>query len=324
HPLIQLGTNAYAAPEHDELQVEERLQRGDGERHPARRRVEHHRGHLIAFLRESENITYRHGRSAALTAVSLHDGERAHFELEGTGSGRSLRSRVAPDRQIRDLSGRAACAPKQLAVDEKPETCPRSQSQKRCVAAAARATERLLAEHREVDVVLDLDAGPEAAAKVIEDIEVLQPLDVRSQGNPARERIDRTGYAYHDMTHARSLDADGLRQLEGAGRDLLGYVCAAAPVRGLRQLRDDPAVGIGHGGGQLGPAEVGCKAMGALACHRLGLLHAGRWQRQGRGEIRDAEELIMELVQGDGQGTHYPGTLAECAGADLHRARREP
>ncbi len=69
-------------PEHDELQIEERLQCRDGECHPARRRVEDRRRDFVAFLEEPENITYRHGRGSTLAAVSIDDGERADLELE--------------------------------------------------------------------------------------------------------------------------------------------------------------------------------------------------------------------------------------------------
>jgi len=51
----------------------------------------------------------------------------------------------------------------------------------------------MLAQHGEIHVVLDRDIRPEALAQKAEDIEVFQPGDVGSQGNPARVGIDRPG-----------------------------------------------------------------------------------------------------------------------------------
>ncbi len=74
-PLIQLGTHADASPEHDEFQIEERLQGHDGEGHPARRRVEDRCRHFVSLLEEPENVTYGDGRGSTLAPVSIHDGE---------------------------------------------------------------------------------------------------------------------------------------------------------------------------------------------------------------------------------------------------------
>src|SRR5882762_164543 len=78
----------------------------------------------------------------------------------------------------------------------------------------------MLAQHREIHVVLDRNIRSEAVVQKAEDIEVLQPCDVWSQGNTACARIDRSRNSHHDMTRPRDFDPDGLRQLVGAGGDL--------------------------------------------------------------------------------------------------------
>src|SRR5260221_13581071 len=65
-PLIQLGTHADASPEHDELQIEERLQCHYCEGHPARRRVEDRRRHLVSALEEPQNFAYSGGRASTM------------------------------------------------------------------------------------------------------------------------------------------------------------------------------------------------------------------------------------------------------------------
>ena len=91
---------------------------------------------------------------------------------------RDLRGRVAPDGQVRDFPRRAVRPPKQLVVDEQAEPCTGSQRQERRVAAATGAPERMLAQHREIHVVLDRNTRPKRPRKKAEDIEVLQPGDV--------------------------------------------------------------------------------------------------------------------------------------------------
>src|SRR5882757_1572732 len=122
-PLIQLGTHADASPEHDELQIEERLQCRHGEGYPARRRVEDRRRHFVSLLEEPENVAHRGGRGSTLATVSIHDGERAYLELECAAGRRDPRSRVAPDWQVRDFPRRATRSPKQLVINEQAEPC---------------------------------------------------------------------------------------------------------------------------------------------------------------------------------------------------------
>src|SRR5262249_18498403 len=157
--------------------------------------------------------------------------------------------------------------PKQLVVDEQAEPCTGSEREERRIAAPAGTSERMLAEHREIHVVLDRNIRPEAAAQIAEDIEVLQSPDVWSQGNAAWPRIDRSRTSTHDMTRPRDFDPDGLRQLVGAGGDLFGHVRSAAPVRGLGQFRYDPTTRIGHRRSELGAAQIRRKTIGSLACH---------------------------------------------------------
>src|ERR1700722_13003234 len=74
-PLIELWTHADASSEHDELQIEERLQCHYSDGHPARRRIEDRRRHFVSLLEEPENIAYRSGGGgSALAPVSIHDG----------------------------------------------------------------------------------------------------------------------------------------------------------------------------------------------------------------------------------------------------------
>ena len=73
--LIQLGTHADASPEHDELQIEERLQCHYGEGHPSRRCIEDRGRHFVSFLEEPEDVTYGNGRGSTLATVAIHDGE---------------------------------------------------------------------------------------------------------------------------------------------------------------------------------------------------------------------------------------------------------
>ena len=46
---------------------------------------------------------------------------------------------------------------------------------------------------------------------------------------------------------------------------------------------------------------------------------AGRRKRHSRRELRDSEGIVMEAAQGDGQRAHDAGSIAERAGANLHR-----
>jgi hypothetical protein len=112
----------------------------------------------------------------------------------------------------------------------------------------------MLAQHREIHVVLDRNIRSEAAAQKAEDIEVLQPCDVWSQGNTACARIDRSRNSYHDMARPRDFDPDGFRQLVGAGGDLFGHVRRAALVGGLGQFRHDTTPRISNRCGELGAA----------------------------------------------------------------------
>jgi hypothetical protein len=176
-------------------------------------------------------------------------------------------NRVAPDWQVRDFPRRATRPPKQLVIDEQAEPCTGSQRQERRVAAATGAPERMLAQHREIHVVLDRNIRSEAVAQKAEDIEVLQPCDVWSQGNTACARIDRSRNSHHDMTGPRDIDPDGFRELVGAGGDLFGHVSCAARVGGLGQFRHDAATRIRNRCGELGAAEVRRKTIGGLARH---------------------------------------------------------
>src|SRR5438046_4503877 len=97
-----------------------------------------------------------------------------------------------PDWQVRDFPRGAARAAKQLVVDEQAEPRACSERQERRIAALAGAPECLLAEHREIHVILDRNVRPEAVAQIAEDIEVLQSRDVWSLGNTACARIDRS------------------------------------------------------------------------------------------------------------------------------------
>jgi hypothetical protein len=74
-PLIQLGTYADATSEHDELQIEERLQCHHGKGHPARCRVEDRRRHFVSFLQEPENVAHCGCCGSTLAAISIDDGD---------------------------------------------------------------------------------------------------------------------------------------------------------------------------------------------------------------------------------------------------------
>src|ERR1700692_1791948 len=98
----------------------------------------------------------------------------------------------------------------------------------------------MLAQHREIHVVLDRNIRSEALAQKAEDIEVLQPCDVWSQGNAARATMDRSRNSHHDLS--------------GAGADLSGHVSCPAPVGGLGQFRYDTTTRIGNRCSELGAA----------------------------------------------------------------------
>jgi hypothetical protein len=122
-------------------------------------------------------------------------------------------------------------------------------------------------EHREIHVVLDGNIRSEAVAQKAEDIEVLQPCDVWSQGNTACARIDRSRNSHHDMTRPRDFDPDGFCQLVGAGGDLFGHVRCAARVCGLGQFSHDTTTSISNRCGELRAAEVRCKTIISFARH---------------------------------------------------------
>src|SRR5205823_8674846 len=94
-----------------------------------------------------------------------------------------------PDGQIGDFPGRAARAPKQLVVDEQAQAGPCPERQERSIATLAGAPERLLAEHREIHIILDANIRPEALAQVSEDIEVFQSRDVWNLADATGPRI---------------------------------------------------------------------------------------------------------------------------------------
>src|ERR1700679_3208638 len=137
----------------------------------------------------------------------------------------------------------------------------------------------MLAQHREIYVVLDRNILSEAAAQKAEDIEVLQPCDVGSQGNTARARIDRSRYSHHDMAGPIDFDPDALRQLLGTGGDLLCHVGRAPWVGGLSQFRHDTPTRIGNRCGELRAAEVRRETIGCVTRHWRALRGSG----DGRG-----------------------------------------
>src|ERR1700753_1955104 len=74
-PLVELGTHADASPEHNDLQIEQRLQCHDGKGDPSRRRVEHGSRYCVAFLQEPAYVAHGFDAGAALAAVSVNNGE---------------------------------------------------------------------------------------------------------------------------------------------------------------------------------------------------------------------------------------------------------
>src|SRR6202142_1263084 len=133
----------------------------------------------------------------------------------------------------------------------------------------------MLAQHREIHVVLDRNIRSEATAQESEDIEVFQPYDVWSQRNTACTGIDRSRNSDHDMTRPRDIDPDGARELAGAGGDLFGHVRCPAWGGGLGQLRDDATLHVSNRCGELRAAQVRRKAIGSFARHCRALTCAG-------------------------------------------------
>ena len=79
--------------------------------------------------------------------------------------------------------------------------------------------------------------------------------------------IDRPGDAHHDMTRARDIDPDRVRELLGAGGDLFGHVRCAAWVGGLGQFGHEATVPVSNRRGELRAAEVRRKTIVSLARH---------------------------------------------------------
>ena len=211
-----------------------------------------------------------------LTAVTLDDGLRTHLELECSAGGRDRRSRMARDREVRDFPRRAMCPAKQLAVDEQAEPRARSERQERRVAASAGAAERVLTEHREIHVVLDCHVRPEAAAQVAEDMEVPPARRCLESWKYGRCEDRWPRHSHHYMTRARDFDADGLRQLGGAGRNLLGHMRSAAPIRGLGELRQNATMRVCDACGELRAAQVRPEAVIGMVVHWCALRGGGR------------------------------------------------
>jgi hypothetical protein len=69
------------------------------------------------------------------------------------------------------------------------------------------------------------------------------------------------------MTRLREFDPGGLSQLVGAGDDLLSHMGGSTLVRGLSQFRDDPALCIGYGCGELRAAQVSRETVGSFVHH---------------------------------------------------------
>jgi hypothetical protein len=190
-------------------------------------------------------------RATQRAVVSRTDAATSSPSLRGLKMSRTVTAAVPPRRRYRSTMASEPAsssnvpvldgicevgsrAPKQqLVVDEQAEACACAEREERRVVASSSAPERLLAEHREIHVVLNCNIRPEAAAQIAEDIEVLQSRDVWNQRNTTCARIDRSRDSHHDMTRRRDFDPDGSSQLVGAGGDLFGHVRSAAWVRGL-------------------------------------------------------------------------------------------
>jgi len=190
-----LGPHADAASENDELQIEERLQGHYGEGHQRAVVSRTDAATSSPCLEQPENVSYRGGCGSAFAPVIGQPmaGEPTSSSECAAARG-DLRTWIAPDWQVGDFACRAMRPAKQLVVHEQAEPAPVPNDKNAALRSDWR-TERMLAQHGEIHVVLDRDIRPEALAQKAEDIEVFQPGDVWSQGNPARVGIDRPGNA---------------------------------------------------------------------------------------------------------------------------------
>ena len=206
YALDKVRPDADAAAQDYQFRIDDRLERGDCERDRAGGRVERVAGRFVSGFEGVEDVANRVDRLGAGGAVTPHNSSRADFEFERAHGKRVGRDEVGSYRQIGDFAGRAGRAANELAVHDQAEADARAEGEKRCVPTVARAPLPGLAEHSEIDVVLDADLAPEEFREDLGDAEAGETLDVWHKRDRARNRIDDAGRSHHHASYSHRID----------------------------------------------------------------------------------------------------------------------
>ena len=110
--------------------------------------------------------------------------------------------------------------------------------------ATDRPADGVFAEHREIDIVVQLDASAESIPQVLRHIQVLETTDVWNLRDALRARLHDPGYADDDGVHSVSRTALHANQTIGGRDELLGDVQSAARIGRLDELMKQSPAGI--------------------------------------------------------------------------------
>jgi hypothetical protein len=255
----QRGVAADAAAEHDERRVDDGADRGD--RHPdaTRDSLDDGVGGGVAGFGELEGRAGGVGLRPVPVLLS-HRGEdpgRADLVLEGAVEAVAPIERIVAGGQVADLARRPVSPPHELVIDRDPHADPGADGDEDERGDPLREPVPLLADGREIDVVLNQDREREALGDDRRGIEATGRTDVIGQGrHPPRRLLD----------HARRGDSDGEGlAVAGAGEanhlgDQIHHLRAHGPGivldRRLLALADHVAVDVGRAGPEIGAADV--------------------------------------------------------------------
>ncbi len=259
----QLGPHADAAAQHDHLRIDHGGHADDGQRQQPRRVVDHLARRRVG-RKTREQVAHGHARLAAFGLVALQDAGRADRGLQRPVQLACPIERIAAERQVGDLAGRAAGATQQLAAGHDAHAQAGAHGDIGKIVDATRPAKPAFTQGGDVDVVLDDHIGAKTTPQQADHIDPVEFRDVRRKLNRAGRRLDHAWRPEHHQPDPIGRDAGVRRQARGERQNLRDDRLPAPRRRGFGTFRDHGAGQVRDRHAQLTAAQVDAGDKGRL------------------------------------------------------------